>query len=242
MKLNQVIAIEKGIKSRVYGEITEMHKVAQKPVLFAGFSKTYRKIDESGEEYPPEQQRVQLRAEELLNRAAGLLTELFDVTATKDYANCDAVADVTIDGQVVLKDAPVSFLLFVEKQINDIRTFVEKLPTLDESDDWSRDDNTSLFKTSPIATHRTKKVQKPIVLYPATDHHPAQTQLVTEDILAGHWDTVKHSGAIPVPKKKVLLERIEKLSKAVKFAREAANGIEARPVNPGKQIFDYLLQ
>jgi hypothetical protein len=242
MKLNQVIAIEKGIKSRVYGEITEMNKAAQKPALFSGFVKTYRKNNEDGEEYSSEQQKVQMRAEEILSRAAVLLTEMFDVTASKDYANCGAVADVLIDGSLILKDAPVTYLLFLEKQINDVRTFVENLPTLDEADDWNRDENTGLFKTAPIATHRTKKIQRPIVLYQATEHHPAQTQLITEDVLAGYWDTVKHSGAIPAPRKKVLLERIEKLSNAVKFAREAANALEARPVSAGKQIFDYLLQ
>ena len=50
-KLNQVIAIEKGVKSRVYGEITEMHKTSQKAELFNGFAKNYRKKDEDGEDY-----------------------------------------------------------------------------------------------------------------------------------------------------------------------------------------------
>src|SRR5215813_10940643 len=56
-KLNQIVAIEKSVKSRVYGEITEMHKLSQKPDLFSGFSKQYRKKDEEGEDYPPEQKR-----------------------------------------------------------------------------------------------------------------------------------------------------------------------------------------
>ena len=45
-KLNQIVAIEKSVKSRVYGEITEMHKLSQKPDLFSGFSKQYRKKSE----------------------------------------------------------------------------------------------------------------------------------------------------------------------------------------------------
>jgi hypothetical protein len=97
-KLNQIVAIEKSVKSRIYGEITEMHKLSQKPDLFSGFSKQYRKKDEEGEDYPPEQKRVQILADEQLASAAKLLTELFDVTATKDWANCRAVADVEIDG------------------------------------------------------------------------------------------------------------------------------------------------
>ena len=239
-KLNQIVAIEKGVKSRVYGEITELHKAAQKPALFNGFVKTYRRKDEDGEDYPQEQQKVQMQGEDTLARVALLLSEMFDITAAKDYGNCKAVADVEVDGKVLISAAPVPFLLFLEKQIADIRTFVEKLPTLDEADDWLKDDGTGLYKTRAIATHRTKKVQKPIVLYNATPEHPAQTQLITEDIVAGYWDTVKHSGAIPVPRKKALLDRIEKLSKAVKGAREAANMADAEQIGIGKPIFDYL--
>jgi hypothetical protein len=241
-KLNQIVAIEKSVKSRIYGEITEMHKLSQKPDLFSGFSKQYRKKDEEGEDYPPEQKRVQILADEQLASAAKLLTELFDVTATKDWANCRAVADVEIDGQVLIGGAPVPFLLFLEKQISDLHAFVDKLPTLDEAEDWAKNDGGGLFKTAPIATHRTKKVQKPIVLYDATKEHPAQTQLITEDVVVGYWDTVKHSGALPAPRKKELMSRIEKLSHAVKFAREKANAADAETVSVGKPIFDYLLQ
>jgi hypothetical protein len=241
MKLNQIIAIEKGVKSRVMSEITEMHHASQKPALFSGFVKTYRKKDEDGEDYPQEQQKVQMRAVDLLERVSQLLTELLDVTATKDYANCNAFADVEIDGVVLIKNAPVPFLLFLEKEVNEIRTFIDKLPALDQAEDWQKDDGTGLFRTPTTATHRTKKVQKPIVLYHATPEHPAQTQIITEDIVVGHWDTVKHSGAIPSPRKKILLERVEKLSKAVKTAREAANAAEAQQISVGKPIFEYLL-
>jgi hypothetical protein len=240
-KLNQIIAVEKGVKSRVYGEITEMHKSSQKPELFNGFAKNYRKKDEDGEDYPPERKKVVMSAEAMLTKAATLLTELLDVTATKDWGNCHAVADVEVDGQVLIKDAPVPYLLFLEKQVTDLHTFVDKLPVLDESDDWAKDENSGLYKTAAIPTHRTKKVQKPIVLYEATKEHPAQTQMITEDVTVGYWDTVKHSGALPAPRKQQLLGRIEALSKAVKFAREKANAVESESQKIGKALFDYLL-
>lgn len=240
-KLNQIIAIEKGVKSRVYGEITDLHKSSQKPDLFNGFVKTYRKRDEEGEDYPPERKKVQLNAEALLTHISGQLIELFDVSATKDWANCYAIADVEVDGVVLVKGAPTPFLLFLEKQLSDLHTFVSKLPVLDEADDWFKDENSGLFKTVAIPTHRTKKVQKPIVLYEATKDHPAQTQLITEDITVGYWDTIKQSGAIPTPRKQLLLERLEKLAKAVKFAREQANSVEAPNQQIGKPIFNYLL-
>jgi hypothetical protein len=240
-KLNQVIAIEKSVKSRVYSELTELHKSSQKAEPFNGFVKTYRKKDEEGEDYPAERKKVQVIADSLLERAATILTELFDVTASKDFANCHARADVEVDGQVLVPNATVSYLLFLEKQLNDLRTFIDKLPELDEADDWSKDENSGLFKTTPIPTHRTKKVQRAIVLYEATKEHPAQTQLITEDVIVGYWDTIKHSGALPVPRKKVLLERVEKLAKAVKFAREKANSSDAEEQKIGKTLFAFLL-
>lgn len=241
-KLNQIVAVEKSVKSRVYGDFTELHKASQKAELFTGFSKNYRKKDEEGEDYPPEQKKVQLEAGEVLAQVSKLLAELLDVTATKDFANCLAFADVSVDGVVLVKDAPVPFLLFLEKQITDLHTFVDKIPTLDTADDWQSDPNSGLFKTPSIATHRTKKVQKPVVLYEATDKHPAQTQLITEDVVVGYWDTVKQSGALPVPRKRELLERLEKLSQAVKFAREQANNHEAEEKKVGETLFGYLFK
>lgn len=241
-KLNQIIAIEKGIKSRVYGEITNLHKASQKPDLFNGFTKTYQSKEQDGETFPAESKRVQFRVNEVLSSVAHLSTELMEVTARKDWTNCAAKADVVVDGTVVLALVPVSHLLFLEKQLTDIHTFVEKLPVLDESEDWTTDSNSDLFKTQPIQTHRTKKVQKPIVLYNATPQHPAQTQLITEDVIVGYWSQVKASGAMPRSRKQQLLERTEKLLQAVKEAREAANGMdEIKSPSVGDAIFSYIL-
>ena len=113
-KLNQIIAIEKGIKSSAYGALTELNKAAQKPDLFNGFSKTYRKKDEDGEELPPEGKRVQYTSGEVLRAAERALTDLVDVTARKDWTNCVAKADVVVDGKTLIASAPVSFLLFME--------------------------------------------------------------------------------------------------------------------------------
>jgi hypothetical protein len=241
MKLNQVIAIEKGVKTRVYETISYLHKVNQKPDLFGGFVKSYVPKDEDGEQYPPESKKVQLIASESLERFAKSLTELLDVEATKDIANCTALADVVVDGTTIMSQVPTTYLLFLEKQINDIRTYVKVLPELDPAEDWSVDVNSGLYKTGVVKTHKTKKTQKPIVLYEATDKHPAQTQMITEDVTVGYWNIVKQSGALPLPVKKKILDRVEKLLNAVKFAREEANNNNADNIKVGEQLFNYLL-
>jgi hypothetical protein len=241
-KLNQVIAIEKGVKSRVQSEVTDLYKIAQKPDLFNGFVKSYTKRDEDGEDLPSERKKVQFKVADVLRKVQRSMTELMDVTARKDWTNCLAHSPVTIDGKVLIEDAPISYLLFLEKQLTDFRTMANALPLLDEAEQWAVDPNAGLMRTEPIQTHRTKKVQKPIVLYDATDKHPAQTQLITEDVVVGLWGTVKHSGAMPKPDKEALIARIDTLLRAVKFARENANMADEEPVpQVGDAIFGYLL-
>lgn len=240
--LHQIIAVEKGTKTRTYAAVTEIHKANQHANLFEGVAKTYQPNEEGGEVFPPESVIVQKVGQHQLDDVARHLTELFDITATKDFANTTAKADVVLDnGTVIVKDAPVSFLLFLEKQLNDVRTLIDKMPTLDPAVQWTKDPNSYTFISEPIKTHRTKKVQKPLILAPATDKHPAQTQLITEDVVVGYWTAVKRSGALPIPRKAELLARVEKLAKAVKFAREKANGAEAPEQNVGAAIFSYIL-
>lgn len=240
-KLNQVIAIEKGVKSRVYSETTEQDKLCQKPELFNGFSKTYKALDEANaEKLPPESKRVQFTVDAILKQQAKSLTELFDITAAKDWANTKAVADVKVGDNVVLEKVPVTYLLFLEKQITDLHTAVGRLPELDANSGWTKDTESGLYKTEPTQTHRVKPSKKPIVLYEATDKHPAQTQLIDVSDIVGHWEKIEHSGAISPTKKAVLVEKIEALIKAVKFAREEANMIEAPDQNVGEKIFSYV--
>ena len=241
-KLNQVLAIEKGIKTRVYAEFTELHQATQKAPLMNGFHKSYQPRDEDGETYPSESQKVQHSANEVLERVAASLAELFDITATKDWTNCNARADVVVDGRVLIKDVPATYLLFLEKQLQDLHTFIAKMAELDPGSDWSVDPGTGLYKTDTTLTQRTRKVQRPITLYEATKEHPAQTQLITEDVIAGSWITIKYSGAMPAPRKKALLARIEKLNHAVKYAREQANGGDVTEQKAGAAVFDYLFK
>lgn len=107
-KLNQIIAVEKGIKSRTYGEISELHKAAQKAELFNGFSKSYQPLDDDGEKLPGESKRVQFIASHVMKNVERLTTEIMAVTARKDWTNCVAKGTVKIDDAVIIQDAPVS--------------------------------------------------------------------------------------------------------------------------------------
>jgi hypothetical protein len=241
-KLNQIIAVEKSVKSRSVQELAQAHHDVQKPALLAGIARTYQPKDEEGEQLPPESTRVQVQAEDILRTTAATLTRLFDVTATKDWANRTAAADVVVDGTVLEPQVPVPYLLFLEKQLTELHGFVRKLPVLDASESWNLDPSSDAWKTDPVRTIRTKKVPRNHVKAEATEEHPAQVEVYYEDVPVGYWTTVKFSGALPARRVNELLERVEKLQQAVKYAREEANGAEVTDQRVGEAIFGYLLR
>ncbi|HEX3640525.1 MAG TPA: hypothetical protein VHV10_04490 [Ktedonobacteraceae bacterium] len=240
MKLNQVIAIEKGTKGRSLQELTEAHQTLQKPALLAGISRTYRPKDEEGEQFPPESTRVQIKAEDIIRKISEGLTKLFDVVATKDWANCTAKADIVVDGKVLLSQVPATYLLFIEKQLVDLHTFIKKLPVLDSSETWTFDPSADCWATEPVQTVKTKKIPRNHVKAEATEKHPAQVEVYYEDVVVGGWRTIKFSSALPAQRINELLSRVDKLQEAVKFAREEANNLEVVEQKVGAKIFDYL--
>lgn len=239
-KLNQILAIEKGIKTDTFQKLTEAHHQLQKSALLTGISKTYQPRDEEGEPLPPEFTRVQVNAEAVIKETREILVRLFDVTATKDWANCHAKADIVVDGQKLLESVPATYLLFLEKQLTDIHTFIRKLPALDSSENWTLDSADGTWKTAAVETLRTKKVPRNHVKAEATEKHPAQVEVYMEDVPVGRWRTVKMSGALPTTRITELLNRVEKLQAAVKFAREEANGAEATNMTISEKLFNYL--
>jgi hypothetical protein len=239
-KLNQIIAVEKGVKSRSFAELTASHHTLQKQAALSGISRTYQPKDEEGERLPPESTRVQVKAEEVIRETSRILTKLFDVTATKDWANCTARADVVVDGRTILAEVPVTYLLFLEKQLVDLHTFIRKLPVLDAAESWSYDSSADCFATEPVQTLRTRKVPRNHVKAEATEKHPAQVEVYHEDVTVGYWRTVKFSGALPASRVNELIDRVEKLQAAVKFAREDANGTEVEDRKVGERVLGYL--
>lgn len=238
--LNQIISIEKGVKNRVNKELTAAHHAVQKPELLSGLARSYKPKDDEGDRLPDENQKIQIRAEDMLSQTATILTELFDITASKDWTNCAAKADVVVDGKVLIAGAPISFLLFLEKNLTDISTFVSKLPILDPTQNWTYDSTQDCYKSEVAQTLKTKKVMKNHVLSEATKEHPQVTNTYNEEVVIGTWNTTRYSSALPATRVKTLMNRVTALQKAVKFAREQANTTEADQKFVGEELFDYL--
>lgn len=241
-KLNQVIAVVASKKTKATQTITEAYHLIQKAGLMDGISRTYQPKDEDGEKLPAEAKAMQTKTGELISKVSAALADMFDTVATQDYANCKATGNVQVGGKTILAAVPVTHLLFLEKQLTDLGTFVGKLPTLDPSEEWTYDAKTDSYATKPSETTRTKKVPKAFIKYEATKEHPAQVDVFTEDVLVGYWKTIKFSGALPAKDKNAMLERVRLLHEGVVKAREEANGIDVQPVKEGETILNFVFK
>lgn len=240
MRLHQLLAIEKATKNEALRVITDFYHKIEKSPLMSGISRRYRSVSEDGEKLPPESTIVQLRVEDTFPEIVEAMTKLFDLALAKEDANQTAKADIVVDGVKVMEGVPVCALLFLEKQAADLAAFVDKLPVLDPSEQWKRDGTQNCWATSPVDTHRTKKVPRVMEKAQATKEHPAQVEVVHEDQVVGYWSTVKFSGALPADRKALLKSRVLKLSQAIKVAREDANTIRVGERKMGEAILGYL--
>ena len=243
-RLNQIIAIEQGEKARVNKATAPLHHALKVDAMFAGLTRTYEPLEDGGEQLPPESARVKLTVAAIIDQFVRDSKRLLDLSATKDLTNTMAFADVVLDdGTVIIEHVPVTFLLPFEKYLSqEVRGLIDGLPVLDAAQDWeeSTSEREGIYETPTVRRHRTKKVNRVLELSPATDKHPAQVQLVAEDVLAGYWNEKKFSGAIPASQKAELVARNEALIQAVKMAREKANDIEVTDLKVGERVFDYL--
>lgn len=238
--LNQIIAVEKTAKNTTHDRITELHRL--KPETFVGLSRIYTPKDEDGDQLPEENKIVQNRVPDVLNEAVTTWSNLLDVILTKEAGNQVAVGQLLVD-DLDFGKFPVSFLLSLEKTLEDVRTFVDRLPTLDPTEVWEFNAQSQLYMSKPTHTHRTQKTETYIVVEGSglpDKGIPPETKLVTRDELVGLWTNKKLSGGISYEDKRACLSRIAALRTAVKFAREKANSVEVEQLKVGEKLFNYI--
>ena len=231
MKLHEAIALRKGEVGRNKARVTDIYKGFQKPAIFNGFAKSYEPLDNEGEQLPSDSKRVQRSVTTNLTEIQESLRSLWDIHSSVERGNCSARGDIEVNGETILADVPVTSLLFLENQLTDIRTTVEQIPTLSPDFDWTYDEEAGQWKTGVVMTHRNTKHMQAIVKYPHSPEHPAQAELIEVPKLAGYWNSVQHSGALPATQKTILLSRVETMLDAVKAARARANSNDAPAVD-----------
>lgn len=240
--LGQVLAIEADVRKTSTRMFTDAYHALDKPAMLEGISGEYTPNVDGGEELPGEDQRVQATVEEMIAATRDPLVALFDVTAARDFTNGSgrAVANVEVDGDVLVKGAPVPYLLWLVKQLDGLQTFVQRMPTHSPSTVWERVEDRGVYQSLPVKTARAVQQHKVITVAAATDKHQAQAQIVAENVNVGTWTRYKYSGAVPVARKEQILRRVASMRAAVEAARAEANRTEAEAPQIGARLFAYV--
>jgi hypothetical protein len=240
-KLHEMIAVVEGKKSDSREALTELHRMTSKHEFFTGHERTYEPKDSDGETLPPDRKIVQHKVPAILGDAVKLWGDLWKAVATQDVGNTLAQGVVSIDdGPVLASGVPVTHLLYMEKQLDDVEKFVSSLVVLDPAQEWTLDGNADLYRTAQTQQNRTAKQIYPVVLAPATDKHPAQVKEASRDVTIGVYTLTNFSGAVPAKVKREMLERVRAVKDAVKRARTIANEQAVEQKDFGSEILKYV--
>jgi hypothetical protein len=241
-QLHAVLAVEGSLKGAEDKILDEAKKVFKDGNHFNGFTKTYEKMNEEDtEQFPSESKQLVTNVPDKLEYVEQSVIATIDCMYQKEFTNTTAKADLVINGNVIATDVPATVLLNLESKLKKIREVYAVIPTLDSDKVWKEDANgTNVFITEAVETIKSKKKQKPITLVEATDHHPAQAQLISEDVQQGKWKQIYKSGCLSARQKHNLLKKIDELARAVVSARCSANQEEVKNVEIGKKIFEYI--
>jgi hypothetical protein len=241
--LSTVLALEQDARRTAREKLTAAYHALDKPGMMEGIERRYSPEIDGGEQLPTEGVRVQATVEEMIGATRDVLASLFDLTAARDFTNAggEAKADVTVGGTTLVVDAPVPYLLWLLTQLDNLRTFAERIPTHSASTEWSIEEpSRGVWKSLPEETIRRVPEQRALTLAQATDKHPAQVQLVTDTVKTGTWTSIKLTGGVPTKRKEALLKRIATLRDAVHTARQEANRVEAIEPLIGERLLAYL--
>lgn len=241
-QLHQLLAVENGAKKGADIALTEAYHAIQRTAQFGGLARSYEPRTEDGEPMPSEYTLPQIKVDDLIDSVVPAVKRWLDVTISKDATNAIATANIVLDEgtTVIASDVPAVTLLWLEKRCEDFSTFISKLPTLDPAKAWTYDENVGAYVARDEQTNKTKKVLKNHVKAEATDKHPAQVEVYTEDEVVGVYTKREFSGAIPADRKAKLQERAGRLLDAVRVAREKANTQEVTDRQVGGALTDYL--
>lgn len=239
-KLHELLALEQAYHSESEKRAREVGQ-NMSPARTLGMRRTYAALEEGGQAYPPETDLVTTVAQKEIRDFVGAeFRRWLDASVQKEITNQSTKSDVTIGKKHMWAEMPATALLNLEGKLTYLKGLYESLPTLDPDVRWNWDAQNEYWVSEPEEVVRTKKVQRPIVMYDATPEHPAQTQLISEDIPVGKWTTVRYSGAVPVSLKREWLRRIDTLLRAVKSARQRANDIDAEESRYGTALAEFI--
>lgn len=246
--LHELLAVEQGLAetaNRVQGGTTKT--LETKRSLFEGMTKAHEVFDEDAQhlKQATEIKEVQDTVDGQLDFLNVEIARYWDVILQKEEANQRAKADIVVDGQVLATDVPSIVLLSLEKKLASLVATYNAIPTLDASKAWEVDpnyDKHGVFRTKhDTERQHTRVVKDWIEVSPATKEHKAQIVQDEKTEVIGKYIISEFSGAISSLDKAERIQRLMKLSRAVKSARQRANNtVVNTDLKFGKPLLDYI--
>jgi hypothetical protein len=245
-KLHELLAAESNIKTqatKLLGDLTKTF--ADKRHLFGKKVVTFIPNSENATAITEEQSELQTTVPQELAWLAPTLAKALDAAHQIAESNMAAKADVTLDdGTKILSGVPATSLLELEKKMTELHGFITAIPTLDPAKGFTLDPQTgeNVFKARETVKTRTKKITRPLILHPPTEHHPAQVQAINEDVPVGEIREQEWSGLITPAQKAAMLGRVDELRRALKTARARANDTNAATTKIGSALLNFVFQ
>jgi len=249
-KLHEVLAINNQVLGQAKTAMADLTKTftTKKHSHFSRKIVTFRPNTEGREPVVEQQQELQTTVRRELTWLGRMLAKAMDTGFSVDEANSTARASVVLDnGKVFLTDVPATGLLRMHNHLNNLFTFVATIPTLDPAQGFVLDPQESvegdpIYRAQEVIKPRMDKVFSPVVMYAATDKHPAQVKELMLDKPIGTVQTLEWSGLITTAAKGDMLARVEELQRAVKQALARANDmtVPTGVGGVGEQVLAYV--
>lgn len=246
-KLHELLAVEVDLDTTVKKVMTEaVATFTKKQEHFLGYRKSLRMFDEhrkQEEEAATESKALVTTVDDKLDYVYKSVSKYWDAILQKEATNQTAVADLVVDGHVLVENAPATWLLGMESRLKVLRSVYEAIPTWSPGTDWipAADQGKGIYKAAePVKADKTEKTIAYKVLVPATEHHPAQIEKWVDNPKVGIFTTHKWISSWSPAQKSEAMDRVDTLIRAVKRARQRANGTPVVKVHAAKKIVDYL--
>jgi hypothetical protein len=248
-QLHELLAVEKGLLTQLSVLTADTAGKFQKEQFFKGHNKTLKMIADSPENQALEVSNTEFKAlpttvVETLEYYAEHWAKAEDIIFRKNKTNQSAASDLYFGGAVIAREVPVDELLGLEVRLTNLRGMLTQMPTLDASKVWDADTSTgrTAWKArNPDVTTKTEKKTTPVVLYEATDKHPAQIKEINQDVVVGTNTTISYSGAATSLQKAQVLRNVDELIGEVKKARMRANTSVAVEDSIGDTLISRIL-
>jgi len=240
-KLHELLAVEGDLKGRAQqAKNTVIKLFTEGSGRLLGRVITYQ-VDEGEDPRPSEITELATTTPAELDQFQMAYSQWLDAAIQKEVTNQATLATVTVDDIDVFRVAlPATALLNLESKLTELRTVYAAIPTLDPTERWEWDDGLGYYISKDRVTNITKKVPNVLILYEATPEHPAQVQAFNEDVKVGTRTTMLQSGMVSFQDKAKIINRIDKLLRAVKEARQRANDVDITNTKVAEAIFNYI--